>query len=263
MIKIKSKFMIILSIAALASFIYSIQDVAAKEDFTMELVTPRELTLANNKVAYLTFDDGPSVYTEKLLDVLNEYGVPGIFFVLGNQFENVDNPDDILNRILNEGHFIALHSMTHDKNALYFCGDSPSRFVAEMRELKSEIQNRTGHVTNLCRAPYGKANHFKKAHHALVGDAGLYCIDWHVDSKDWAKNCADAVYRQVLREMEGAVYNGETKQMEKVKDKSEIVLLFHEYQHTVDVMPRVIEYLISEGFTFEPYIEGKHFEGLK
>ena len=205
----------------------------------------------NRKVAYITFDDGPSIYTEKLLDVLNEHEVPGIFFVLGSQFEFMPNLDGILNRIIDEGHYIALHTMTHDKNALYWSEKSPATFTREMFDLREAVKERTGHVTNLCRAPYGKKGHFKAAHYKSVEEAGLYCVDWHVDSQDWAKKNAGQIYDEVV------------EQLERFKDNGEIVLLFHEYQRTVDVLPSVITLLKEQGYTFEPYVEGKIFKGLE
>lgn len=202
------------------------------------------------KKAYLTFDDGPSIYTEGLLEVLGEYNVPGIFFVLGKQFEYFPNTDEILLKILDEGHHIALHTMTHDKHALYWSEKAPSTFAEEMLELKEELKLRTGHSTNLCRAPYGKSGHFKLTHFKAIEDAGLYCIDWHIDSKDWAKLNAVEIYNEVKNQLKG------------YKDQSEIVLLFHEYERTIEVLPKVIELLVEYGFEFEPYVEGKKFEGL-
>ena len=204
----------------------------------------------NKKVAYLTFDDGPSIYTEQLLDVLNEYEVPGIFFILGTQLEYMPNADEILNRIIDEGHYIALHTMTHDRKSLYHSEKSPATFTREMLELRDEVQERTDHLTNLCRAPYGKKGHFKAAHYKSVDDAGLYCVDWHVDSRDWAKKNATQIYAEVV------------SGLESFKDADEVVLLFHEYQRTIDAMPLVIEHLIELGYTFEPYVEGKVFDGL-
>jgi len=203
-----------------------------------------------DKIAYLTFDDGPSIYTEKLVDILNVHGVPGIFFVLGKQLDHIPDANRLLKRLADEGHHIALHTMTHDKNALYFSEKSPSLFKEEMLTLKNEIKLRTGHETNLCRAPYGKHGHFKIAHHKAVEDAGLYCVDWHVDSKDWAKKNASQIYDEVARQLKDA------------SDQDEIVLLFHEYQRTVDALPAIIELLKAHGYGFEPYVEGKTFKGL-
>lgn len=204
----------------------------------------------NEKVAYITFDDGPSIHTEELLNVLNEHEVPGIFFVLGAHFDALTNTDDILNRIVNEGHHIALHTMTHDKCALYWAEKSPATFTQEMLELKREVEKRTGHVTNLCRAPYGKKGNFKAAHFKSVAEAELICVDWHVDSKDWEKKNAAQIYDEVV------------SQLERLEDEDEVLLLFHEFKRTVDAMPMVIEYLTSAGYTFKPYVEGKVFKEL-
>ena len=203
------------------------------------------------KVAYLTFDDGPSIYTEALLDVLEEYQASGIFFVLGKQFECIPEADRILNRMIDEGHYIGLHTMTHDKNALYFSEKSPSIFAQEMLQLKDEIKLRTGHETMLCRAPYGKRGHFKLAHHKVVEETGLYCVEWHVDSRDWAKHNAGQIYDEV------------NSQLQELENQSEIVLLFHEYQRTVDVMPAIITLLQEHGYEIRPYVEGKIFAGLE
>jgi len=241
----KSKMLIIIVLCILfigGNYVYAVEPEEDVLDFILEE--------DGGKVAYITFDDGPSIYTGKLLDVLKEYEVPGIFFVLGSHMEEVPNADEILQRIVDEGHYIALHTMTHDKNALYWTEKSPSMFTREMFQLKSEVEKRTGHVTNLCRAPFGKRGHFKAAHYKAVEDAGLYCIDWHIDSKDWAKRNAGEIYDQVVRELE------------RCKDNDEIVLLFHEYQRTVDVLPSVIKLLQNQGYRFEPYVEGKVFEGL-
>jgi peptidoglycan/xylan/chitin deacetylase (PgdA/CDA1 family) len=243
--KIKSLTIIALCILLnVVNYVYATP--AEKEDDILEFVAEAE----NKKVAYITFDDGPSIYTEKLLDVLNEYEVPGIFFVLGAQFEYIPNADEILNRIVDEGHYIALHTMSHDKNALYWSEKSPATFTKEMLELRDEVEARTGHVTNLCRAPYGKKGHFKAAHFKSVAEAGLYCVDWHIDSKDWAKKNAEQIYDEVVH------------QLERFEEADEVVLLFHEYQRTVDVMPLVIEYLTRAGYKFKPYVEGKVFQGL-
>jgi len=222
------------------------------EEATLEIVEEfTNMTDEDQKVAYLTFDDGPSIYTEALLDILEEHDASGIFFVLGKQFEYIPEADRILNRMVDEGHYIGLHTMTHDKNALYFSEKSPTVFTQEMLQLKDEVRMRTGHETVLCRAPYGKRGHFKLAHHKVVEDAGLYCVDWHVDSKDWEKHNAGQIYDEVHL------------QLQEIEDQNEIVLLFHEYQRTVDVMPAIITLLQEKGYEIRPYVDGKIFDGLE
>ena len=251
--KIKNKKVKLLVVVILCVLLNRVNDVYAIEssDDVVELIEGLgHIQRGNQKIAYLTFDDGPSIYTEKILDVLNEHEVSGIFFILGSQLEAMPQSDDILNRMINEGHYIALHTMTHDKNALYWSEKSPATFTREMLELKNEVKSITNHVTNLCRAPYGKKGHFKAAHYQSVEEAGLYCVDWHVDSQDWAKKNAGQIYDEVLRGLE------------KYQDVADVVLLFHEYQRTVEALPMVIAYLKQEGYAFEPYVEGKIFKGL-
>ncbi|MCL2559685.1 MAG: polysaccharide deacetylase family protein [Turicibacter sp.] len=247
-----SKKTIIMGFAALAILFCAAIRVQAveKEEKFFGFIKGDDKQCKKEKIAYLTFDDGPSIYTEELLDVLNEYGISGIFFVLGAQFDYIPNADEILNRMVDEGHHIALHTMTHDKNTLYWSQNASANFVAEMLELRDEVATRTGQVTNLCRAPYGKKGHFNATHYRAVEDAGLHCIDWHVDSKDWAKKNADEIYSEVVCELK------------RFEDADEIVLLFHEYERTVEALPRVIEHLLDLGYTFKPYAPGKVFEGI-
>jgi len=215
----------------------------------MEMI--EEMSQINNKKAYLTFDDGPSVHSRDLMKTLDEFGIPGIFFVTGKQIEYVSDSDEILAEMLSGGHHIALHSMTHEKDILYHKDDSSDVFVSEMLELKNIIYDITGHETNLCRAPFGKRGHFTKAHEEKVGGANLYCVDWHVDSRDWQDVTSEKIYTTVAT------------QLAELKDEEELVLLFHEYERTAVVLPRIIELLKSYDFIFPPYEEGHVFKGLE
>lgn len=64
-----------------------------------------------NKTIYLTFDDGPSTNTNKVLDTLNEYNVKATFFLIGNQ---IKDQEEVVKRTQDEGHSIGLHTYTHD-----------------------------------------------------------------------------------------------------------------------------------------------------
>lgn len=200
------------------------------------------------KFAYLTFDDGPSKNVTRILDILNHYDVKGTFFVLGSSIKNNINSEEILNRMINEGHYIAMHSMTHDYKTLY--GDNgPQNFVNEMNELKELIASLTdGFQSQLCRAPYGTGGGTFKPHHiAALKAAGLKCWDWDVDSLDWKyKNAADIM----------PIIKQET---EMKKNKQNLVILFHEKDSTIEVLPQVIEYLQDQGYEILPYNPERHF----
>lgn len=201
------------------------------------------------KVVYLTFDDGPSTYSYELMDLLDEYDVPAIFFVIGENLDLVSDSKEILNEMIKRGHYIGLHSMTHNRNILYYSQNAPQNFVNEMILLKEKISKLTdGFESQLCRAPYGARNHFKKGHYVAVEEAGLTCIDWNIDSLDWSKLSADQIYNQVVSELKHNNYPNET------------VLLFHEKKLTLQVLPRVVEYFRSLGYEFTAYQEGQEFE---
>lgn len=70
----------------------------------------------DEKIIYLTFDDGPSVMTDKVLDVLKENDVKATFFIIGNK---IKGQEAVVKRIYTEGHSIGLHTYTHTyKNIL-------------------------------------------------------------------------------------------------------------------------------------------------
>ena len=206
------------------------------------------------KIAYLTFDDGPSIHTEKLLNVLKQYRVPAIFFVTGDSIDIMTNGrgKTLLNRILEEGHHIGYHSISHNREKLYFRPDSPQYFLQEMRECQQKVSELTdGYWSSLCRAPYGKMSHFQKGHWPVVENSEFYCIDWNIDSLDWAKNHTGAIYNQVLAAL----------QQENYPDQ--VVLLFHEKDITANALPSIIEYIRSKGYTFVPYVEGEIIQVLE
>ena len=200
------------------------------------------------KVAYLTFDDGPSKYTEELLTILREKEAPAIFFVTGESIDNMANAKELLKAMLDEQHHIALHSMTHDREQLYYRKNSSEIFVKEMLDLKQLIADMTnGYETNLCRAPYGKNGNFRDDHWRAVEEAGLYCVDWHIDSVDWAKKDAWQIYEEV------------TKAIKAKEFPDEVVILFHEKKLTAQALPQIIDFLKEQGYSFVPYIEGEKF----
>ncbi len=105
-------------------------------------------TLPDNSVI-LTFDDGPSrTYTPQILDILKEYGVPAVFFVVGTR---VQNSPEIVRRIVDEGHELGVHTYSHPNIAEI----SDLRLKLELHGSQELIKSVSGQNTNLFRAPYG------------------------------------------------------------------------------------------------------------
>ena len=90
------------------------------EDYTVskepvdKLPSEQEVLEEGHKVVYLTFDDGPSDNTEKLLDILQQYRIKATFFTVGK-----DGYDDVYRRIVGDGHTLGMHSYSHDYSKVY------------------------------------------------------------------------------------------------------------------------------------------------
>lgn len=200
------------------------------------------------KFVYLTFDDGPTKNAPKILDILNQYNVKGTFFVLGSAISNNANATNVLNRMIDEGHYIGMHTMSHDYKHLY--GDNgPANFVAELQEEQKLIAEMTnGFESQLCRAPYGTGGGtFTPAHITSLNQAGFKCWDWDVDSLDWK-------YADANKVMEYVKHDTELR-----KDATNLVVLFHEKNSTIEALPKVIEYYQNLGYEFLPYNPDQHF----
>lgn len=245
--KVATILLLSLGISLLTTFFLSSHIKAATvEDRIEGFVNPKP---KSERVVYLTFDDGPSKYSYELMDLLDEYDVSAIFFVIGENLDLFSESKQILNEMIERGHYIGLHSMTHNRSKLYYSQNAPQYFVNEMLTVKEKIAELTeGFESELCRAPYGARNHFKKGHYAAVDEVGLKCVDWNLDSLDWSKSSADQIYNQVVAQLKQNNY------------PNEVVVLFHEKKLTLQVLPRVIEYFRSLGYEFAPYQEGQEFE---
>lgn len=193
------------------------------------------------KYAYLTFDDGPSDNTIKILDFLKANNLQATFFVLGKQ-----NQDEVYKRIVEEGHTLAVHTNTHDYSEIYKNVDS---FMADMNTLSAQLEAITGVKPTISRFPGGSNNTISSRYGGkeimsqiipAVEAAGFTYFDWNVDSMDASKNKQD---KDVIV---SSVLNG-------AKNKKEAVILMHDAAPkatTVEALPEIVEGLRKQGFTF-------------
>ncbi len=133
---------------------------------------------ADKRIAYLTFDDGPSEVTSDVMAVLRRYDVKATFFI--------NNPDtekkrEILAKILSEGHAVGMHSMTHDYKKIY---KSVPAFLEDMNGIFTEIYMQTGMKPAMMRFPGGSINAYDKPIYeqlaAEVLRRGFVYYDWNV-----------------------------------------------------------------------------------
>lgn len=146
--------------------------------------TKREIVDPSEKTIYLTFDDGPSANTDIVLQELEEYGVKATFFVYPGS-KNLDNVKERLLKIANAGHAIAIHTWTHDYQAIY---QSVDTFLADMDKVARLIYETTGIRPCVYRFPGGSNNgRAKNVNHAILDEMerrGFVCFDWNSSTQD-------------------------------------------------------------------------------
>ena len=198
----------------------------------------------DEKIAYLTFDDGPtSKSTPKILKILSEENVKATFFVIGKHVKQ--NPE-LVKQAYNDGHYIANHGYSHDNNKLYSSGDS---FINEIKSTDLEIGKAIGidnYSSHIFRFPNGyMASAFKsqKQQYAkLLNDIDHAYIDWNCLNKDYEKKYTNS---ELLNNLKNSC-----------KNKGTLVILMHDtsdVNETDLVLKDSIDYLKEEGYIFKNF----------
>lgn len=134
---------------------------------------------------YLTFDDGPSSYTQPILDVLAQHNAKATFFVLGRQ---ANGKQELLRAIYDAGHGIANHTYNHP----YLTSLSLPRFRDEVTATSVAV----GGLDHGClRPPYGASS---KTVRAEAGELGYTLVTWSIDPRDWSRPGAAAIAQRVI-----------------------------------------------------------------
>lgn len=164
------------------------QDWEIESDVETEIEEPDTLSEESTDEAvkmrnvYLTFDDGPSVYTDKILDILKEYDVKATFFVTGK-----DEPEytELYQRIVDEGHTLGMHSYSHNYNELYASTES---FINDFERIQNYLYEITGVESKVYRFPGGSnsASGLGDIHGMIdyLDGQGVAYFDWNVTSRD-------------------------------------------------------------------------------
>ena len=174
------------------------------------------------KLIALTFDDGPRrSTTTALLDGLAQRGVQATFFLIGAQLEN---NEDLIQRMDREGHQIGIHTFDHSK----LTNLSRSDFDLQVERTRQQLKEIVGHNDFLLRPPYGMVDAGVKAW------AGCPIILWSIDPEDWGdQNTAREVDLIVKEARDGA-----------------IVLLHDIFPASVQAALQVVDLLHEEGYLF-------------
>ena len=141
-------------------------------------------TVTGGRVCCLSFDDGPSSNTDRVLETLDQYGVKATFFVVGTSASYPENQERI-RRAAAAGHTIGMHSWSHDLNQVYASVES---FLAEFNQLFELIHELTGVYPSVYRFPGGSVNGYNTAVRqeiiAEMSRRGFVYFDWNVSAGD-------------------------------------------------------------------------------
>lgn len=211
------------------------------KDLYPDLYTERpEKQVILDKTVFLTFDDGPSERTPEILDILKKYNIKATFFVIGNTSTFAK---ECMKRIVDEGHTIAMHTYTHDFRKIYANVES---YLEDINKIYNLVRETTGVAPSIFRFAGGSKNGFNKNNYReIISEMtrrGFDYFDWNLCTGDAARKglvpaneCTNNVLKYSIK------YNSAVVLMHDSKPKTT----------TVEALPKIIEGLKEQGFSFE------------
>lgn len=185
-------------------------------------------------VVALTFDDGPSIYTEEILNTLKKYNSNATFFVLGNKIDNYSN---IIIKMYENGNEIGNHSYNH-RWLTKLSTDEQKEQINKTQEI---IKKYTGYTPIYMRPTYGSIN--KK----LRENINLEVVLWSVDTRDWKYKNIDTIVNNALT---------------NVKDGS-IILMHDTHERTSEAVKKLVPKLIEKGYQLVTISELKEVKEIR
>lgn len=200
------------------------------EDVTYPL--PDSEHYPDKRRVYLTFDDGPSKYTDDILDILAEYDVKATFFVVAKE-----GYEEQYKRIVEEGHTLAIHSYSHKYSTIY---ETPAAFKEDVNQISDFLYEITGVRCEFYRFPGGSSNTLvkfdKQELFTILQQESLSYYDWNVTSNDAGSVTlsAETIKKNVLNGLEG---------------KNDGIVLMHDAADkytTVEALPLILNELTTD-----------------
>jgi len=170
-------------------------------------------------VIALTFDDGPNeIFTPKVLALLNKYQVKATFFCIG---ENVKNNQELLKKIVREGHLLGNHSYDHKNSFSFFSTD---KVIENLEETNRIIEETVNLEVLFFRPPFGVTNpNIARA----VKRLKLQTFGWSIRSLDTIAKDPEKVYHKIIKKLK----------------KGDVVLLHDTSELSIQVLEKVLQYL--------------------
>lgn len=171
------------------------------------------------KAVALTFDDGPSPKTTPVaLDLLKKYNAKGTFFMVGHA---VEGNEDIIKRVIAEGHQIGNHSWDHP----VLTKISLEKAKSQINDTTAALKKASGLDVHIMRPTYGAING------AIQAAVDQSFILWDVDTLDWKNRNTASIMKEVRKAQPGS-----------------IILMHDVHQTTIDALPLILQYLTEQGF---------------
>lgn len=201
---------------------------------------------SDEKIAYLTFDDGPSTkVTPQILKILDDYNIKATFFLLG---KNVERYPELVREEYEKGHYIANHGYTHEYAEIY---SSAQSIIDEYNKTEQAIKDALGiqeYSSHLFRYPGGTGgSKYRKAKDEakqLLADNNVIYVNWNALTNDSVgKPTAESIVKDLK---------------DTVGEKNSVVILMHDAaakQLTADTLPEIIDYLIEKGYSFRNFYD--------
>ncbi len=242
--KLHMRDVMIYTVCIMFIIVFQAEGVAVATNVMPKEVMPFVKAKENDKKVYLTFDDGPSINTIKILDILDRFQVKATFFVMANEEPYASKG---YREIIKRGHSIALHSYSHDYNFIY---RSKNDFFKDLKRLELLLEQEYDVKSHFIRLPGGSGNKLfnQAATKPIIQEilrelkkSGYVYVDWNVDSKD-----GDSPFTST-QEITSNVLN-------MSKEHKQAIVLLHDInsmKNTVRALPTIIEGLKKDGFTFE------------
>lgn len=208
----------------------------SEKEITIQVV---DKTGEDEKVVYLTFDDGPSRYTPEVLKILERYNCKATFFITGMN----SSYRKYISTAHDQGHTIGLHTYSHSYSKVYASTDAYFKDLEKVGQLAKDY---IGFVPKYIRFPGGSSNAVSKKYTPgimtkltkMVEDKGYIYYDWNAENGDgYSKMSQSEMYRRATS-----------------STAKKIMILMHDAngkQNTVDILPKVIEHYQKKGYTFK------------
>lgn len=201
-----------------------------------------QIMQSEEKVAYLTFDDGPTAsVTNKILDILLEENIKATFFVIGSK---VDEKPEIVKRAYEEGHYIANHGYSHNNAVLYKNKESFIREIMKTEESIRKAIQKEDYCSYVFRFPNGfmSPTYKREKNEAtkILSEMNYAYIDWNCLNNDSMRKYTPSQLFNNLKE--------------SCKGKKALVILMHDTKDVSDsslALKDSIKYLKNQGYTFK------------